>query len=114
EQEWDGVFGAYAHHGDWVPPNWFFKDLTPEQYLAEAQSWVARGVQIVGGCCGTRPAHIAALRERLTARIPESRRRTRGRHQEPASASAAVSWAHSCSMYLSCWLFQIGTGVPLF
>jgi len=77
EQAWDGVLGAYAHHGDWVPPNWVFRDLTPEQYLAEAHSWVARGVQIVGGCCGTRPAHIAALKEQLPARIPESAQRTR-------------------------------------
>lgn len=77
EQEWDGVIGAYAQHGDWIPPNWIFKEVTPEQYLEEAKSWVARGVQIVGGCCGIRPAHIAVLKQQLPKRIPETARRAR-------------------------------------
>ena len=77
EQHWDGVLGAYAHHGDWAPPNWIFKDITPEAYAEAALGWVDRGVQIVGGCCGIRPAHIALLRERLPARIPDDARRPR-------------------------------------
>jgi S-methylmethionine-dependent homocysteine/selenocysteine methylase len=76
EREWDGVLGAYAHHGDWSPPNFIFKDITPEQYLTAAQSWVARGVQIVGGCCGIRPQHIARLKQELPTRIPDNARRT--------------------------------------
>lgn len=70
EQQWDGVLGAYAHHGDWIPPNWIFQDITPEQYADAALSWVDRGVQIIGGCCGIRPQHIALLKERLPARVP--------------------------------------------
>ncbi len=77
EQHWDGVLGAYAHHGDWIPPNWIIKDIPPEEYAAAAQRWVARGVQIVGGCCGTRPAHIRALQEQLPTRVPDSVRRHR-------------------------------------
>lgn len=75
ERGWDGVLGAYAHHGDWIPPNWIFKDVAPERYADAAERWVGRGVQIVGGCCGIRPAHIAVLRERLPRHVPEAARR---------------------------------------
>jgi homocysteine S-methyltransferase len=37
-------------------------DVTPQAYLHWARDWVARGAQIVGGCCGVGPEHIAALR----------------------------------------------------
>ncbi len=35
--------------------------ITPEQMGAQAPVWVAAGAQIVGGCCGTSPAHLAAI-----------------------------------------------------
>jgi len=31
-------------------------------YAAEAKRWREEGAAIIGGCCGTRPEHIAALR----------------------------------------------------
>lgn len=34
-------------------------------YAAAAEEWLRAGAQIIGGCCGTRPEHIAALRELL-------------------------------------------------
>ncbi len=37
-------------------------DLDPPGYLGFARDWVARGAEIVGGCCGIGPEHIAALR----------------------------------------------------
>lgn len=36
-------------------------DLDPPRYLGWAQSWVASGASIVGGCCGIGPGHIAAM-----------------------------------------------------
>jgi len=30
-----------------------------------AAAWVRDGARIVGGCCGTRPEHIRAIRDRL-------------------------------------------------
>lgn len=56
-------FGAYAHMGEvdeqagWPPT----PVLSPEEYAERAASWLARGATIVGGCCGTTPAHVAAL-----------------------------------------------------
>ena len=40
-------------------------DLGPERYLIWAQKWVAAGANMVGGCCGIGPAHIAALAKGL-------------------------------------------------
>ena len=36
---------------------------TPSQMAAFANNWLEMGAQIVGGCCGTGPEHIMAMRE---------------------------------------------------
>jgi S-methylmethionine-dependent homocysteine/selenocysteine methylase len=36
--------------------------LTAAEYAEAARHWVQAGAQLLGGCCGTTPAHIAALR----------------------------------------------------
>ena len=36
-------------------------DITPENYTRYAQEWAALGADIIGGCCGISPAHIAHL-----------------------------------------------------
>ncbi|MFK7840079.1 MAG: homocysteine S-methyltransferase family protein [Bdellovibrionales bacterium] len=38
------------------------QDITPEDYCTFAQKWSAAGADIIGGCCGVSPAHIAALK----------------------------------------------------
>jgi methionine synthase I (cobalamin-dependent) len=38
--------------------------------LAEAERWVADGVQVIGGCCGIGPDHIRLLAERLPRSLP--------------------------------------------
>ncbi len=35
--------------------------LPPERYAACAAAWAAAGARLVGGCCGTSPAHVAVL-----------------------------------------------------
>ena len=60
-----GPAGAYAETGSWTPPNWVFDGLTPSQYLQHAVTWAQCGAQLIGGCCGTGPAHIQALASRL-------------------------------------------------
>lgn len=42
-------------------------DLTPEVYARHALAWVAAGARIIGGCCETTPAHIAAIKAALEA-----------------------------------------------
>ena len=46
----------------------------PEPLAATLGEFVERyGIGIVGGCCGTTPAHIAAIRERVDGRVPGER-----------------------------------------
>ncbi|MGI9254418.1 MAG: homocysteine S-methyltransferase family protein [Thermomicrobiales bacterium] len=66
--------GGYANTFAPVPETWTLdaedpdarvlalrEDLDPEEYLAQARQWWEAGATVVGGCCGTRPAHIAAI-----------------------------------------------------
>ena len=61
-----GPVGVYAETGRWTPPNSVFTGLTPQQYLAEALTWASHGAQLIGGCCGTGPEHIALLAAHLS------------------------------------------------
>ena len=38
-----------------------YTPATPEQFAELGRELLAMGIKIVGGCCGTTPAHIAAL-----------------------------------------------------
>ncbi len=52
-----GPIGAYSHNPE---PN----DAGDDEYArfaAYGHEWIAMGAQIIGGCCGTGPEHIAAL-----------------------------------------------------
>src|SRR5262249_5580743 len=63
--------GGYAHVGRFDPPDWMFTDeYPPEQYLAAAREWSSIGAQVLGGCCGTTPAHIEALKRGLSQTLP--------------------------------------------
>lgn len=44
-------------------------NITPQEYARAVAAMVEQGVRIVGGCCGTSPAFISALRA-ATAHIP--------------------------------------------
>jgi S-methylmethionine-dependent homocysteine/selenocysteine methylase len=68
------VFGGYANTFTPVPETWTIDgsepsdgflglrdDLEPAAYRDHAQDWLAAGATLIGGCCGTRPAHIALL-----------------------------------------------------
>jgi len=55
--------GAYPHIGRFDPPEWMFTDeYPPARYAQVASTWQQMGARILGGCCGTTPDHIAALR----------------------------------------------------
>jgi len=63
--------GGYAHIGRFDPPSWKFEfhprfveteTWPPARYAAGARAWAGRGARILGGCCGTTPDHVRALR----------------------------------------------------
>lgn len=45
-------------------------DITPEQFADAEAAMAEQGVRILGGCCGTTPAHIRMLAQRLAALPP--------------------------------------------
>ena len=62
KNNFDGVLGAYPNRGYYEKPHWKFVDnMSPEDYLNEAKSWVKNGVQIIGGCCGVGVEEIKAI-----------------------------------------------------
>ncbi len=62
--------GVYPNVGTYRDPGWSFDDgVTPADYAADAVLWRdVEGAQIVGGCCGTTPEHIAAVVETVGGR----------------------------------------------
>jgi S-methylmethionine-dependent homocysteine/selenocysteine methylase len=66
-KHWSGPKLAYAETGHLVAPDWSFDNICPpEEYARKIEGWIKKhGVQIVGGCCGTSPDHIRALKALL-------------------------------------------------
>ena len=59
---WSGPIGIYPESGFFTMPNWNFVDvISPEDLVAEANTWVKNGVRLLGGCCGLGPDHLKAL-----------------------------------------------------
>lgn len=66
--------GVYANigyadkRGQWVMTD----SVEPAVYAAQSAEWLRAGARIVGGCCGTTPGHIAAVRGILESIRPEA------------------------------------------
>jgi 5-methyltetrahydrofolate--homocysteine methyltransferase len=65
--------------------------LGPEGLAAAQREFVDElGVSIVGGCCGTTPAHLAAVVEAVAGRRPRPRRLSAPAFAKPGGAGALV------------------------
>ncbi len=62
----------------------------PEYLASMTGTFVAAGAALVGGCCGTTPAHVAAMRAALDA--------DRSGAAAPVAAAAEVTGAHPASV----------------
>jgi S-methylmethionine-dependent homocysteine/selenocysteine methylase len=75
------VAGGYANTFQEVPKDWVMdgkkptdgllklrEDLDPEHYAVHAKTWLAAGARVIGGCCGTGPAHIARLKQLIESK----------------------------------------------
>ncbi|BBO84130.1 homocysteine S-methyltransferase [Desulfosarcina ovata subsp. sediminis] len=80
----DQRVGGYANTFHPIPEDWRLDgqktsdgllplrdDLGPDAYSVHAARWLDAGASVIGGCCGTRPAHIKKLRDLIMARYPE-------------------------------------------
>jgi 5-methyltetrahydrofolate--homocysteine methyltransferase len=77
-----------AHPNAGLPNAFGGYDETPAQLAAEIADWARKGfVNIVGGCCGTTPEHIAAIASRVAGvkprAIPQIERKLRLSGLEP-------------------------------
>lgn len=62
ERHWKGLTGVYAHSGRYCDGAWTFENTISEADFARRNmAWMDRDVRLIGGCCGIRPEHIAAL-----------------------------------------------------
>ncbi len=67
-ERWSGPIGVYPESGYFTKPTWNFVDvISPDDLVNEALGWVAAGVRLLGGCCGTSSEHIRSLK----AAMPE-------------------------------------------
>jgi methionine synthase / methylenetetrahydrofolate reductase(NADPH) len=66
---------------------------TPEYFAEYVRRFVEAGVGLLGGCCGTTPAHIAAMRRALEADRPDaSPARTTGSSPFIQPVAATAPW----------------------
>jgi len=61
---------------------------SPEYMASYARKFVAAGVRLVGGCCGTTPEHTRAMKSAL--RVGEARAKTGSTHVAATAAPAAI------------------------
>ena len=63
---WSGPVMAYPETLQIdVPPQQAGATFTPDEFADNCLEWLGKGVQIIGGCCGTTIEHIRVLVERL-------------------------------------------------
>jgi S-methylmethionine-dependent homocysteine/selenocysteine methylase/trans-aconitate methyltransferase len=71
----DLPLGVYPNLGYLSDDGWRFETgVGGAEFAALARRWREEGAQIVGGCCGTGPEHIAAARRALDGTRPGRRR----------------------------------------
>ncbi len=60
-------FGVYANLGAPLDERGRERseDCAPERFAAHAASWLAASATLVGGCCGTTPAHIRGIAQQM-------------------------------------------------
>jgi S-methylmethionine-dependent homocysteine/selenocysteine methylase/SAM-dependent methyltransferase len=89
----DLPLGVYPNLGYLASNRWRFDErIGPEEYAALALTWREEGAQIIGGCCGTTPDHIAAAAAALAGTKP-GRRRSAAQTPGEAGGQAATSGA---------------------
>jgi homocysteine S-methyltransferase len=71
----DLPLGVYPNLGYYTESGWAFdREIGGAEYAELAAGWRAEGAQLIGGCCGVRPEHIAEARAGLEGTRPGRRR----------------------------------------
>jgi S-methylmethionine-dependent homocysteine/selenocysteine methylase/SAM-dependent methyltransferase len=87
----DLPLGVYPNLGYYTDRGWRSEPgIGGEEYADMALRWREEGAQIIGGCCGVRPHHIAAARARLEGTRPGRRRPLEGAGERRDGLGAAT------------------------
>ncbi|MFW5845585.1 MAG: homocysteine S-methyltransferase family protein [Planctomycetota bacterium] len=68
--------------------------LRPDYFLHQARAYAAAGAQLIGGCCGTGPEHIAVLAAASEQLQPAQRRKPATPVPPPEAPQAERPWLH--------------------
>ena len=60
-EQWNGPVMAYPESSSMQARIGVAHEIEPAAFAAHCRDWVERGVQIIGGCCGTTIEHIRAM-----------------------------------------------------
>ncbi len=83
--------GVYPNLGHLTGSLWRFDErIGPEEFAQLALGWREEGAQIIGGCCGTTPDHIAALAKAVAGTKPGRQRPAPTVFEDDATVEAAA------------------------
>ena len=90
--------GVYPNLGHLAGGRWRFDEsIGPAEFAELAVQWREEGAQLIGGCCGTTPEHIAAVAAAVAGTKPGRKRALspeRGDDGQPTAAEPAPQpWA---------------------
>jgi S-methylmethionine-dependent homocysteine/selenocysteine methylase/SAM-dependent methyltransferase len=96
----DLPLGVYPNLGYLSAAGWRYEgQIDASEYAELALSWRAEGAQIIGGCCGVGPKHLAAARAALLDTKPGTRRPDEPSDELEAvvrsNAGASAAWTDS-------------------
>ncbi|MCL0032043.1 homocysteine S-methyltransferase family protein [Dehalococcoidia bacterium] len=72
-EQWNGPVMVYPESSSMQARIGVAHEIEPAAFAAHCRDWVERGVQIIGGCCGTTIEHIRAMVNELPDTIGDRR-----------------------------------------
>ncbi|MDO9309294.1 MAG: bifunctional homocysteine S-methyltransferase/methylenetetrahydrofolate reductase [Deltaproteobacteria bacterium] len=95
----DRPISAYANSGfpEYRDGRYIYR-ATPEYFAGMAAEMAAAGANLLGGCCGTTPEHIAAIARRIGGATPAARSRI-----PHITVSEPVEETRQAASFLDCW-----------
>lgn len=88
----DLPLGVYPNLGYLTSTGWRFdREVGSAEYAELAQQWRREGAQIVGGCCGVGPSHVAAAQRALAGTRPGRAGRARKPAPTPPTPAAPLA-----------------------
>lgn len=86
------LLGAYPNAGyPRYSEGRYVYPTAPDYFAKAGREMAAQGARLLGGCCGTTPAHIAALARAIVDLAPVRRKSVRVFSEQPAAKVAAQS-----------------------